>query len=205
MPSEQHPLIPILVELRERIEAIETSFANVDQWFDQLDEPPGDDCHIIEDGTWTDSHTQAVEQAIERAGRLALDDKATPIIRWLRSVPSEGRKDADALPDPDSPSFVADVLAEIDRSVAELGHREPHEPQERKRGTANMRMFDELSKNADAAGWSSGQWARFLECSRSTVVGTKAWKSLERVRLDAKAQRMKDRRRKPKASDLRDT
>jgi hypothetical protein len=69
--------------------------------------------------------------------------------------------------------------------------------------TCNERMAGEITKNPEALGWNSRQWAEYLKCAKSTVVATETWKRLEIARLKAKAERMKDRSRKPKGSDQR--
>lgn len=67
--------------------------------------------------------------------------------------------------------------------------------------TTNQLMLEMLQKNHEASGWPSTKWAKAVKRSRSTVTDTDTWKTLEVARLQAKADRMKDRRRKPKASD----
>jgi hypothetical protein len=69
--------------------------------------------------------------------------------------------------------------------------------------TVNCRMAGTIMENPEAMGWNSTQWAKHLKCGKSSVVETATWKKLESARLQAKAERMKDRRRKPKASDRR--
>lgn len=73
----------------------------------------------------------------------------------------------------------------------------------RRPATANERMAGEIIKKPDAMGWNSPKWSQFLKCAKSTVVATQTWKKLESARLQAKAERMLDRRRKPKASERR--
>jgi hypothetical protein len=73
----------------------------------------------------------------------------------------------------------------------------------RQHGTVNARMLETIQQDPSAMGWSSPKWAKQLKCSRSTIVATEAWRMLESARLRAKAERMTDRRRKPKASDQR--
>jgi len=70
-----------------------------------------------------------------------------------------------------------------------------------RKAKVNDRMAGTMIENSEAMGWNSSQWAKHLKCGRSTVVETQAWKKLESARLQAKAERMKDRNRKPKASD----
>ena len=72
-----------------------------------------------------------------------------------------------------------------------------------KRATVNERMVGTIMANPEAMGWNSAQWAKHLKCGKSSVVETATWKKLESARLQAQAERMKDRRRKPKASDSR--
>jgi hypothetical protein len=72
-----------------------------------------------------------------------------------------------------------------------------------KRATVNMRMMDEIQKNREAMGWGATKWSRHLRCSKAAVCEAQTYKNLESARLAAKAEHMKDRRRKPKASDGR--
>jgi hypothetical protein len=72
----------------------------------------------------------------------------------------------------------------------------------RRMPTVNARMIDTIQADADAMGWNSAQWARHLRCAKSTVVETATWKNLTMGRDRARAEKAKDRRRKPKASDL---
>jgi|GEM_PF-4138645 len=67
----------------------------------------------------------------------------------------------------------------------------------------NGRMKNMLINNPEAMGWNSPKWAEELKCAKSSVVETKMWKNLESARLINKAEHMKDRHRKPKASDQR--
>ena len=73
----------------------------------------------------------------------------------------------------------------------------------RKSATVNDQMAGTITENHEAMGWNSTQWAEYLKCGKSTVVETATWKKLESARLQAKAERTNDRRRKPKGSDLR--
>ncbi len=72
-----------------------------------------------------------------------------------------------------------------------------------KPATVNERMAGTIMENSEAMGWNSAQWAKHLKCAKSSVVDAATWKKLESARQQAKAERMKDRRRKPKASDSR--
>ncbi len=69
--------------------------------------------------------------------------------------------------------------------------------------TVNERMAGTIMENPEAMGWNSTKWSKHLKCGKSTVVETATWKKLESARLQAKAERMNDRQRKPKASDNR--
>ncbi|MDG1510508.1 MAG: hypothetical protein P8R31_02365, partial [Mariniblastus sp.] len=69
--------------------------------------------------------------------------------------------------------------------------------------TVNQRMAGKITENYEALGWNSTQWAKHLKCAKSTVVATATWKQLKVAQQKAKAEGMKDRRRKPKASDSR--
>lgn len=65
----------------------------------------------------------------------------------------------------------------------------------RRKATVNTRMIDIMQQESEAAGWTSTQWASRLKCAKSTVVATMAWKRLENLRLQARAERVNDRRR----------
>jgi hypothetical protein len=66
----------------------------------------------------------------------------------------------------------------------------------------NARMIETIQTIAEALGWNSTQWAKHLKCAKSSVVATKTWKDLTMGRERTKAERAKDRRRRPKGSDL---
>ena len=67
----------------------------------------------------------------------------------------------------------------------------------------NGRMLDAIQEDQEALGWNSRQWAEHLKCAKSSVVETKTWKDLQMRRERDKAERAKDRRRRPKTSDMR--
>ena len=67
-------------------------------------------------------------------------------------------------------------------------------------GTVGLNSSSEEQNVARA---SIAAWAKHLKCAKSTVVATATWKQLKRAQQKAKAEGMKDRRRKPKASDSR--
>lgn len=58
----------------------------------------------------------------------------------------------------------------------------------------NVRMLDELSKNADCRGWTITQWADYLDVSGASVCYAPTWKELQKHRKDAKTGRKADRR-----------
>jgi hypothetical protein len=73
----------------------------------------------------------------------------------------------------------------------------------RRKATVKERMAGIILENSAAMGWNSSRWARELKCAKSTVVETSTWRAFEKARKQGTAERAKDRRRKPKASDLR--
>ena len=95
---------------------------------------------------------------------------------------------------------IVDALAELAGEHPEPGKPTGDKP---KPATVNERMAGTVMENPEAMGWNSPQWAKHLNCVKSSVVETTTWNKLESARLLAKAERMKDRRRKPKASDNR--
>jgi hypothetical protein len=87
----------------------------------------------------------------------------------------------------------------------------PVRPIEAKRATINARMLDMLQSksNLDATGWTVEQWAERLDCAKSTVHRTPAWRGLHATHVhlatdhEIKTGKRTDRRRTPKGSDLR--
>jgi hypothetical protein len=71
------------------------------------------------------------------------------------------------------------------------------------KATVNDRMLRTIQKNPDSMGWKCTQWAKYLQCRRSSVVEAETWTALESARLKSKAECMSDRRRKPKSSDTK--
>jgi hypothetical protein len=108
-----------------------------------------------------------------------------------------------------SPSNTWGLPERINREYAltlEYANIRPEElqtppPREKRGGTINDRMSGCIMKNQAAMGWNSREWAEHLKCAESTIVETSVWKKLESARLQAAAERIKDRRRKPKSSD----
>lgn len=72
----------------------------------------------------------------------------------------------------------------------------------RRRPGINARMIETIRKNPEAMGLSSPRWAKQLKCAKSSVVETDTWKDLTTLRERERAERARDRRRKPKGSDL---
>ena len=72
-----------------------------------------------------------------------------------------------------------------------------------RKATVNVRMLEAIQENPEAMGWNSPKWAKFLKCGKSSVVETKTWKTLSTSRERERAERALDRRRKPRASELR--
>jgi hypothetical protein len=71
------------------------------------------------------------------------------------------------------------------------------------RATINARMLEAIQANPGSMGWNSRQWAEHLKCSKPAVVETQTWQDLKMRRERERAERAKNRRRKPKASDRR--
>jgi hypothetical protein len=71
------------------------------------------------------------------------------------------------------------------------------------RASVNARMLQTIQEDPDAMGWSCKQWAQHLRCAKSSVVETATWKNMSITRERARAERRRDRGRRPKASDHR--
>lgn len=71
------------------------------------------------------------------------------------------------------------------------------------KANVNARMLEAIQSDPAAIGWNSSQWARYLGCAKSSAVETKSWKDLGIARERSRAERAKDRRRRPKASEGR--
>ena len=76
-------------------------------------------------------------------------------------------------------------------------------PKAGRKASVNARMIEAIQDNPESMGWNSPQWARHLKCGKTSVVGTKTWKDLSTRRERERAERALDRRRKPRASELR--
>ena len=55
--------------------------------------------------------------------------------------------------------------------------------------TVNQRMLDTLERDPESLNWPAQKWADALECSKSTVHGTPAWKRIQAARALQKADR----------------
>lgn len=75
-------------------------------------------------------------------------------------------------------------------------------PEKNRRKNINARMLETIQLNPEAIGWNSPQWAAYLKCSRSAVVATKTWQDLKIVQERQRAEKARDRRRRPKGSDV---
>jgi hypothetical protein len=67
----------------------------------------------------------------------------------------------------------------------------------------NARMLEAIQANPEVMGWNSSQWAKHLKCAKSSVVETQTWKDLSIRRDRHRAERARDRRRRPKGSEQR--
>jgi hypothetical protein len=91
-----------------------------------------------------------------------------------------------------------------DGAIADKGHRADKSGAAGNRGRGkkvNARMLETIQSRPEAIGWNCRQWAQHLKCGRSSVVETSTWQDLKMGRERNRAERVKDRRRKPKASD----
>ena len=70
-----------------------------------------------------------------------------------------------------------------------------------KRKSVNARMLEIVQKNYEAQGWTSTKWAKELKCAKSSIVETKAWKTIKNFGDDLKVPRSNDRRQSRRASD----
>jgi hypothetical protein len=104
---------------------------------------------------------------------------------------------------------VIGTLAEAAGASEGGGGGRPADPLPGNQGKkVNARMLEKMQKDAadgskECYGWTRARWARFLKCSTPSVVAAPAWKMLREARETAKAERARDRRRRPKGSDQR--
>ena len=129
------------------------------------------------------------------AARIELQSVAGELMRWTKS-PNEANETR-------GDTAAHDASTTADSSDSDAKRPDGAERARIRPATVNQRMAGEIMVNPEAMGWSCSRWAEHLKCARSTVVEAATWKRLENARQQAKAERMKDRRRKPKASDLR--
>jgi hypothetical protein len=134
-------------------------------------------------------HVGRLRQKADEVFHEATPDDQKQERRYLGALHSQARR-------------LRDFLYELRSLVAE-DEAEATKPTGGKPATVNERMAGTIMKNPEAMGWNSPQWVKHLKCGKSTVVATATWKKLESARLQAQAERIKDRRRKPKASDSR--
>ena len=72
-----------------------------------------------------------------------------------------------------------------------------------KKPGVNARMLETIQQDTESMGWSSTNWAKHLKCAKSSVVATQAWQDLAMGRDRVKAERARDRGRRPKGSARR--
>jgi hypothetical protein len=89
---------------------------------------------------------------------------------------------------PDDRTF---ELTEAGRLALEL-----HQPTPTNRGKdVDARMLKKCADDRECHGWSCGQWAKFLKCSKVSVINAPTWKKLATHREALKAQKALDRQR----------
>src|SRR5262249_18337760 len=84
----------------------------------------------------------------------------------------------------------------VETAVTRALARSRNDRPRKKRATTNMLMADTIQKNPDTVGWTVAQWSQHLRRAKSTVAETPTWKKLEEIRLQNRAERAKDRRRR---------
>jgi hypothetical protein len=67
-----------------------------------------------------------------------------------------------------------------------------------RKASINARMLETIQKNHEARGWGCKRWAEHLKCAKSSVVETQTWKTLSTLRDRERAERARDRRRRPR-------
>ena len=185
-------------KLREGLRAVQRELKN---W--NRSKSPRESGHLVEDvPTGHPLHSAVVQLYPHYGGLLPKPARSY----WRRFLKIARTDDAEA--DDEAARLSEWVRREIrartvGRQEGEKSAKARPTNETRQPATANERMAGTIMENPDAMGWNSPQWAKYLKCGRSTVVQTATWKKLESARLSAKAERMKDRRRKPKASDSR--
>lgn len=123
---------------------------------------------------------------------LGGSDAATAVRDAIRTICESALTGADAqaaTPNEVSPPAVGPVA--------------PAKVPKRPKATVNARMLETIQANQEALGWNSRQWAEHLKCGKPAVVATQTWKDLAMGRERSRAERARDRRRRPKASDQR--
>ena len=73
---------------------------------------------------------------------------------------------------------------------------EPEKERKPKRATANQLMLDLIQRQPESRGWTVSQWCKATKRGKATIHATETWKQLETFRLELKATKATDRRRK---------
>jgi hypothetical protein len=60
------------------------------------------------------------------------------------------------------------------------------------KASVNARMLETIQSNPAANCWNSTQWAKYLLCTRTSVVNTDTWVFLKGAREEEKARKMKE-------------
>ena len=104
-------------------------------------------------------------------------------------------------PQPEEPAPAVDLQSGPEQVIPAAEEQPTTDTVDPRRKNINARMLETIQSNPEALGWNTRQWAEYLKCSRPAVVDTKTWQDLKMARERKRAEKARDRRRRPKGSD----
>jgi hypothetical protein len=117
---------------------------------------------------------------------------------WTNTVAGSVRSDYEAHVE-HVKAFLADVVERckaVEQEPALKSSNGKFQGAGRRRLTVSERMLAKLESDPEAKGWGIRQWELELKCAKSTISECKTWRLLERKRMEAKAEKIKDRHRR---------
>lgn len=94
----------------------------------------------------------------------------------------------------DKPTPAADLPSGDDQATPATGTTDTRPK------NINARMLEAIQSNPEAIGWKLRQWAAYLKCAKSSVAETQTWRDLGMRRERERAEKARDRRRRPPGS-----
>jgi hypothetical protein len=77
----------------------------------------------------------------------------------------------------------------------QAGEKPEAKQEESEQATNSEQIIEMLHRNPDTVGWSAQKWSEWLKCSKSTVVESPAWQTIQKKREDLKKAELENARK----------